>query len=232
MTKRFIILDEQFGRWTVLSYAGQRYWKCRCKCGMVKAVHGATLRGGTSTGCLKCKKGKPPRHGEKRTRLYTIWSRMKGRCQNPNDPAFDRYGGRGIKICRAWAKSYEAFRDWALENSYAAHLTIDRYPNNGGDYKPSNCRWATYTQQNRNRSDNRPIIFNGETVLISVLAERHGLPADAVKNRIRRYGWTVDEALTTPVEKRVKREPWVSVGMSKSSWYRHKQNIDAMKEAA
>jgi hypothetical protein len=232
MTRRFIILDEQFGRWTVLSYAGQRYWKCRCQCGTVKEVCGSTLRRGTSTGCLKCKKGRNPKHGGRRTRLYTIWCRMIGRCENPNDPAFGRYGDRGIKIYRAWRQSFVTFREWAVAHGYTAHLTLDRIDNDKG-YGPDNCRWATYKQQNRNRRDNRPIRYYGRLVLISELAERAALPADVVKNRIRRYGWSVRRALKTPVAKRELREPWIAAGMSKSSWYRHRCNIDDMpKEAA
>jgi hypothetical protein len=69
-------------------------------------------------------------------------------------------------------------------------------------HNPGNCRWATYAEQNRNRLDNNPIVYNGETVLICVLAERHGMPTDVVTKRIRRYGWTVEESLTTPVKHR------------------------------
>ena len=174
------------------------------------------------------------RHGQ---RLYTIWGRMKGRCENPNDQRFADYGGRGIKVCDEWRADFAVFSEWALRSGYAPDLTIDRFPDKDGDYEPANCRWATYTQQNRNRRDNKPIIHNGETVLIPVLAERCGLPADIVKNRINRYGWPVEVALATPVAARIKREPWVAAGMSRSSWYRagrpaqtftvEKRNIDA-----
>jgi hypothetical protein len=164
-------------------------------------------------------------HGQSRTRLYTTWSKMKGRCLNSNDQRFDYYGGRGIKVCRSWMRSFEAFRQWAMAHGYESHLTIDRFPNKNGDYEPSNCRWATYAEQNRNRRDNNPITHNGEVVLISVLAERHDMPADVVKNRIRRYGWTVEESLAMPVREKKKHEPWIADGMSRSSWYRHGHNI-------
>lgn len=123
---------------------------------------------------------------------------MIGRCENPKDAAYPRYGGRGVKVCAEWRASFETFREWALVNGYSATLTIDRRDNDGA-YEPENCRWATYTEQNRNRRNNKPIIYKGETVLIPELAERHGLPADIVKNRIHRYGWSIEKAIGTPV---------------------------------
>lgn len=224
MSKRLDLTGQRFGRWLVLSYAGGSKWACRCDCGTEKAVHGSSLRRGISNGCIKCHPaiGNRRTHGEKRTRLYTIWSRMIGRCENSNDEGFPRYGGRGIRVCAEWRQSFEAFRDWALASGYTDRLTIDRRENDG-DYEPGNCRWATYTEQNRNRRDNKPIVYQGETVLISELAERHGLPADVVKNRIRRYGWPIEKALSTPVQPRVRREPWKALGISQSTYYRRKQ---------
>lgn len=176
-------------------------------------------------------------HGQKRTRLYTIWSRMKGRCFNPSDAAYPRYGGRGISVCEAWADSFEAFRDWALSNGYEPHLTIDRRDNDAG-YSPDNCRWATYAEQNRNYSRNRPVEYRGQQVLICDLAVEVGVPQDILKNRILRYGWDVEKAVSTPIAHKVKREPWKAAGMSRSAWYRagrpgavtftvERRNIDA-----
>ncbi len=75
---------------------------------------------------------------------------MKQRCNNPNAPKFQNYGGRGISVCADWEKSFEKFRDWSLQNGYSEDLTIDRI-NNDGNYEPGNCRWSTVTEQNQNR---------------------------------------------------------------------------------
>lgn len=160
------------------------------------------------------------KHGGKGQRLYTIWRNMRRRCSSPKDAAYPRYGGRGISVCPAW-EQFEAFRAWALAHGYEDDLTIDRIDNDRG-YEPGNCRWATYAEQNRNYGRNRPIEHAGRTALIGDFAAENGLPADVVKNRVRRYGWTMDAALTTPVQKRVKREPWHDHGMSRSSYYRAK----------
>ena len=88
-------------------------------------------------------------HGESKTRLYSVWNGMIGRCQRPSNAGYHNYGARGIKVCRAW-KKFETFRDWAKENGYADNLTLDR-KSNTKNYSPSNCRWATVTQQLLNK---------------------------------------------------------------------------------
>ena len=59
------------------------------------------------------------------------------------------YGGKGIKVCEEWSNSFDAFKQWALQNGYKDKLTIDRIDNNG-NYEPSNCRWVTDSIQKRN----------------------------------------------------------------------------------
>ena len=83
-------------------------------------------------------------------RIYKIWQGIRQRCNNPNDKDYEDYGGRGIKVCKEWNKSSEAFVLWALKNGYADNLSIDRIDTNS-DYSPGNCRWATWTQQARNK---------------------------------------------------------------------------------
>lgn len=196
-----------FGRWSVLRRSASLLkWTCRCSCGLEKDVDGRSLRRGLSKGCIKCHTATAPRrtHGEKRTRLYTVWCRMIARCENPNEAAYPRYGGRGITICAAWRQDFVSFRDWALSNGYAENLTIDRIDNSRG-YHPDNCRWSTYAEQNRNYSRNRYVAFRGENILVCDLALRVGLPQDVLKNRILRYGWPIEEAIATPVMARGSR---------------------------
>lgn len=87
---------------------------------------------------------------EYKERLFVIFNNMQQRCNNPNNPAYFRYGGRGIVVAVAWDQ-FPDFKRWALANGYADHLTLDRQDNNLG-YSPDNCRWATYTTQARNKS--------------------------------------------------------------------------------
>ena len=81
--------------------------------------------------------------------LYYIWSTMKNRCSNENHPRYADWGGRGIRICDRWLKSYAAFAEDMGERPSPFHQ-LDRIDNDG-DYEPNNCRWATAEEQTRNR---------------------------------------------------------------------------------
>ena len=105
-------------------------------------------RVGTNNGRFK--------HGLCKTRLYSIWSGMKTRCENPNNKRYKNYGGKGIRLCDEWRNSFEGFVLWSLSNGYSHELSIDRIDNDG-NYEPRNCRWANYETQSRNqgvRKDN------------------------------------------------------------------------------
>lgn len=83
-------------------------------------------------------------------RLYKIWQGIRQRCNNPKDKDYSDYGGRGIQVCEEWNSSSTAFIEWSLQNGYNPKLTIDRIDTNG-HYNPDNCRWASWTQQARNK---------------------------------------------------------------------------------
>jgi len=113
-----------------------------------------------SCGCVqyeliaKSQKGviKNVKHGETKTKLYGIWHSMKQRILNPKSQAYKDYGGRGITICPEWTNDYIAFRDWAGNNGYKEDLFIDRR-NPNGNYEPSNCRFLTILESNRNKTN-------------------------------------------------------------------------------
>lgn len=95
------------------------------------------------------------KHGQSdATKEYIAWKAMKQRCYDPNFKSFDAYGGRGIKVYRHWKNSFIKFFEDVGRAPSALH-SLDRYPNNDGNYEPGNVRWATPKQQNNNRRKRR-----------------------------------------------------------------------------
>lgn len=144
------LTGRQFGMLIVVKempvYPGRKKvtWECLCDCGKVAECSTSNLLSGKSTscGCVRTK------HNGKGTRLYRIFSGMKDRCHNVNSPNYRWYGERGIIVCEKWLNDFARFRDWAMENGYQDHLTIDRI-NNNGNYEPSNCQWLTLQENSR-----------------------------------------------------------------------------------
>lgn len=124
-------------------------------------------------------------HRKSGTRLYRTWTDMRNRCNNPNNVHYSRYGGRGIKVCDEWQRSFEVFQAWAIANGYSDNLTIDRIEVNG-NYEPTNCRWITMSQQQLNKSNMRLVTVNGETKTIAQWSECTGLKYDTIWRRIKR----------------------------------------------
>lgn len=114
------------------------------------------------------------------------------------------YGGRGIKVCERWMESFANFiADMGARPS--EEHSLDRIDNNG-NYEPGNCRWATATEQSRNKRNNRLLTVFGETKPLSAWVEdsRCAVSRESLKDRVRR-GWDVEKALTTPSAKYVRR---------------------------
>lgn len=180
---------------------GQTMWRCKCECGGEIIGIGYRIKSGRIKSC-GCMKAVPEfRHGETQSRLYRIWCNIKTRCSCKSAEYYKNYGARGISVCDEWRLSYTAFRDWALSAGYEDNLTIDRI-NANGNYEPSNCRWATWKEQENNSSHNVNISYNNKTMTLHQWSEELNIPYDTLRSRVRRRGWSVKRAFTQPVKKR------------------------------
>lgn len=195
----------KFGRLTVVSRAGNdarggALWECRCECGRITRLVGAKLRGGytRSCGCLSrdMTAERNSTHRASSTPEYEIWAGMIKRCENKNCEKYELYGARGIVVCERWRNDFSAFLADMGPRPSPKH-SIDRYPDNCGNYEPGNCRWATRRQQDLNMRRMVFVEFRGGRVPLIELVEGSGLKYQTVWDRLRR-GWGIQRALTQP----------------------------------
>lgn len=198
------LAGKRFGRLVAVEDVGRKnravLWRCQCDCGNETIVESHELkRGGIqSCGCLgrelaaERSKVRMTTHGMSGTKLYKVWRDILSRCENPNAENYERYGGRGIKVCEEWHK-FEPFKEWALSHGYSVGLSIDRIDVNG-DYTPSNCKWATRIEQQNNRRDSTKLTCFGESHTIPEWERITGIKRSTIRSRIR-LGWPVEKVL-------------------------------------
>lgn len=198
----------KFGRLTVLARRNSNHpatWMCQCVCGNIKVFLGGNLTNGytKSCGCLHKERASEAnvKHGLCRTPEYMVWAGMLQRCNNPNAPHYECYGGRGIKVCKEWTQFEKFLRDMGKRPS--SKHSINRINNDLG-YGKSNCIWSTRKEQMRNKRDNHNITINGETHCLSCWCEMFEVPVYLVHERIKRLGWNPIKALRHPVRNQKK----------------------------
>jgi hypothetical protein len=155
-----------------------------------RRYNGSVNKNGDMRGCQVI-------HGLSKTRLYSIWCDMKRRCYNPKNKRYKCYGGRNIKVCEAWKDNFVKFYEWSISSGYTEDLTIDRIDVNG-DYEPSNCRWVTMKEQQRNTTRSHFVTANGETKTMAEWSEITGIPVNVIKDRLNKLHWSEEEAVTIP----------------------------------
>ena len=156
---------------------GHPQWLCKCDCGNEVIVNGQSLRKGRtkSCGCLNQENriAKATKHGMAKRPGYHSWANMKDRCFNENNIGYRYYGGRGITVCESWL-DFETF--WAdMGATWQEGLEIDRI-DNGGNYEPGNCRWATPVENVSNRNITRRLETPWGFITIAEAAEKSGIP--------------------------------------------------------
>lgn len=180
---------QRYARLAVISEAPKRgphkYWLCVCTCGKYTTVNQGNLRGGhtQSCGCWKQDKALGNQHarlhGDSRSPEWISWSAMLDRCKRREKD----YVQRGIKVCKRW-RTYQNFLSDMGRKPSPQH-TLDRWPNNNGNYEPGNCRWATPIQQQNNTRRTIRVAYNGKMHTLREVQELTGISATLLRKRIR-----------------------------------------------
>jgi hypothetical protein len=200
------LTGQRFTRLTVIAPAPSRgrgrRWLCRCDCGATKNVSAANLKSGNNLSCGCLRREQSSQRGKYGYSMwasseYKSWCGMRERCYDKTALRYSDYGERGIEMCERWRNSFENFYADMGPRPSPGH-TLDRIDNDG-PYSPDNCRWATEREQSRNKRNNRWITHEGETMCLQDWAERTGIPAPTLHQRLGKLGWPVGRALTQPI---------------------------------
>jgi hypothetical protein len=187
-------------------YSRIALWRCRCDCGREITTWGKKLRRGKKKSCgvrghrFKIERPKtlaaiyPTEHGSWRG----MWERVRGRTAKRKR----NYKDRGITVCDRW-KSFAAFLEDMGKKPTPKH-TLDRFPNNDGNYEPTNCRWATPKEQSRNMRTTIFVEYEGKRMPLMEVVETLGLKASVIRGRIVN-GWSLEEAIAFPTYGRNRR---------------------------
>ena len=141
-------------------------------------------------------------HGMSYSSEYNTWKSMKQRCENPKNTHYKNYGARGIGVCKEWSDSFENFyKD--MGNKPTKKHTLERVDNSSG-YSPKNCRWATSSEQNRNKRGNVFYTYKGETMCLIDWCKKLDVDYVAITGRIYKLGWSFEKSITTQVRKKRK----------------------------
>lgn len=200
---RLLILEEVPER----SHLGRTQWRCQCDCGEIRVVVTSRLTSGRtrSCGCLRATSygmSKSMRGRSVNAPEYNTWLSMRGRCLNQNSASYALYGERGITICPEWDSFARFYADMGPKPS--PRHSLDRIDNDG-PYVHWNCRWATQSEQARNKRVTVKLTHRGQTLPLADWADLTGIHINTLRKRMQ-SGLTTDEILSA-VHRRYTRIP-------------------------
>jgi hypothetical protein len=158
--------------------------------------------------------------------VYDRWIKMHQRCNNPENPNYKDYGGRGITVCGRWNDPVAFLSDMGHPKPGESLGRID----NSKGYSPDNCRWETQAEQNENTRRNRYLTWRGKTQIIKAWAKEYDISPARLSERIRR-GWDIERALTTPCPKGYERGRAEHIANATAMWAKNGRRYAANSAA-
>lgn len=204
-TQYMISSGDSFGFLTTVSYErkGKKlHWFCKCdsrlpNCTKTCLVRADNLRSGKtkSCGCFHLYQIKKYNKDRDFKYLYKTWDGIKQRCNNKHNNQYKNYGGRGINIYYPWEKSFTLFSNYVRLNlgKRPTGYSLDRYPDNNGNYEPGNIRWATDEEQNQNTTRN---VLTEKMVKEMRMMNQEGVSGDNIAAHFNINPWTCRDVLS------------------------------------
>jgi hypothetical protein len=199
------LTGKRIGRLLVVSLVGSapRRWRVKCDCGVEKIVSAGTLINGNSNscGCLRAEliRVRNKKHGMTKTRTYRIYISMLRRAHYRTCVEHQRLMYAHVSIHPSWLKFENFLKDMG-ECPPGREYSLDRWPNNAGNYEPGNCRWATRVQQARNVRNNRILEIRGERLTVAEWSERTNIQVATIYARVY-SGWSHEDAVFGALQK-------------------------------
>lgn len=161
MGKATNLINQVFQNLTVINKTIERtqngsiIYECKCICGNIIKVPAYCLNNGNTKSCGCYKIAKATTHNKSRDPLYILYHNMIARCYEPNNKSYSAYGLRGIIVCDRWLDPINGFQNFLndIPSKPGNNYTFERKDSNG-NYELSNITWATWTEQQRNRTNN------------------------------------------------------------------------------
>lgn len=144
---------------------------------------------------MQSKRGEKKLTPGSRSPEYRIWTHIKRRCHRKQDPAFKKYGAKGISVCAEWRESFAAFYNWMGPRPSPDH-SVDRIDPRG-NYEPGNVRWADHFTQANNRTNNVLVSYRGKQMTFAEAWRSAGMRVtkQSAWNRFNRFGWTLEDSV-------------------------------------
>lgn len=203
--------DVKDTRWTIVGKGTKKgYALCECSCETKtrREVRVRAIKNNTSLSC-GCARWAHLVNGprdEWDATLHRRWCAMISRCTDPSNEKYADYGGRGINVDPRWLASFELYKTEIGLPPDPSRQSLDRIDNDRG-YWPDNVRWASAAEQANNKRNVAKLTYNGVARTIAEWASIVGIPTTVIRTRVYKRQWTVDRALTTPVNAALSRHP-------------------------
>jgi hypothetical protein len=164
---------------------GHKLAEFLCSCGEPHVAAHSRVMNGYIKHCTACRNRRGPvKHGLRHTDEYRIWIGIKNRCFNPESKDYERYGGRGITMCKEWVNNPHAFITY-MGRRLSNNHSVDRIDNEKG-YEPGHVRWATSKEQQRNRRGCVKVTDGKAVSFLVDVAKEMGLSKGTAYLRLKR----------------------------------------------